>query len=90
MFLHLGGDVVVPLSEVVAIFDGELLVQARSADEFLQTAKDEGLVVDASGGRSKAFVVTTRKVYLSQISSLTLKKRADNVGEYLEELSQEG
>lgn len=89
MFLHLGGDVVVPLSELVAIFDAELAVQNRPVQEFLRTAKDEGLVDDVSGGRSKSFVLTGDRVYLSQISSLTLKKRAENVSEYLEELSKE-
>lgn len=90
MFLHLGGDVVVPLAEVVAIFDSALWTQSRPVDEFLQTARDEGLVVDVSGGRPKAFVLTSNRVYLSQISSLTLKKRAENLTEYLEELSREG
>lgn len=90
MFLHLGGDVVVPLSEVVAIFESDVATASRAADEFLKTTKDEGLLVDVSGGKPKAFVVTSDRVYLSQISSLTLKKRAENVAGYLEELSKEG
>jgi regulator of extracellular matrix RemA (YlzA/DUF370 family) len=89
VFLHLGGDVVIPLSEVVAIFESEVAATSRSADEFLKTAKDEGLLVDVSGGRPKAFVITGDRVYLSQISSLTLKKRAENVADYLEELSKD-
>jgi regulator of extracellular matrix RemA (YlzA/DUF370 family) len=89
VFLHLGGDVVIPLSEVVAIFESELATESRAADEFLKTARDEGLLVDVSGGRPKAFVVTSDRVYLSQISSLTLKKRAENVAVYLQELSRE-
>ncbi len=89
MFLHLGGDVVVPLRDVVAIFDQELAAQSPAADEFLQTAKDEGLLVDVSAGHPKSFVLAADRVYLSQISSLTLKKRAENTAEYLEELSRE-
>jgi regulator of extracellular matrix RemA (YlzA/DUF370 family) len=87
VFLHLGGDVVVPLREVVAIFERELTGQSRTADEFLQAVKDEGLLVDTSTGRPKSLVLTADRVYLSQISSLTLKKRAENVAGYLEELS---
>ncbi|MGE5553842.1 MAG: extracellular matrix regulator RemB [Betaproteobacteria bacterium] len=89
MFLHLGGDAVVPLREVVAIFDRELATQSRAAEEFLQTAKDEGFLIDVSGGRPKSFVLTSNRVYLSQISSVTLKKRAENISEYLEELAKD-
>ncbi|MDI6871671.1 MAG: DUF370 domain-containing protein [Bacillota bacterium] len=89
MFLHLGGDVVVPLREVVAIFDRGLLAQSRAAEEFLKTTKDEGLLLDVSAGHPKSFVLTTDRVYLSQISSLTLKKRAENVTDYFEELSEQ-
>lgn len=88
--MHLGADVVVPLAEVVAIFDSELATVSRSAAEFLRAARDEGIVVDVSMGQPKAFVLTTKRIYLSQISSLTLKKRAENVSQHLEDLSHEG
>lgn len=74
MFLHLGGDVIVRLKNVIAIFDLEV-AGAPASKEYLQIAKDEGFLVDVSEGTPKSFVTTDRKVYLSPISSVTLKKR---------------
>lgn len=88
MFLHLGGEAVVPLCDVVAICDHELPAQARASDEFLKTARDRGQLLDVSGGQPKSFVITKDRVYLSQISSLTLKKRAENIREAIEALEQ--
>ncbi|SDF53980.1 extracellular matrix regulator RemB [Sporolituus thermophilus] len=75
MFLHLGGDTVIPLKSVIAIGD---LKFSRSPvnDEFLRTMREENMIVDISEGSPKSFVVTDKVVYLSAISSLTLKKRA--------------
>jgi regulator of extracellular matrix RemA (YlzA/DUF370 family) len=84
----LGGEAVVPLCDVVAICDRELPVQARASDEFLKTARDRGQLLDVSGGQPKSFVITKDRVYLSQISSLTLKKRAENIREAIEALEQ--
>ncbi|HHW14305.1 MAG TPA: DUF370 domain-containing protein [Firmicutes bacterium] len=90
MFLHLGGDVIVPLHQVIAIFDHEQVAQSRPTEDFLRVAKDAGRLLDVSGGQPKSFVLTNERVYLSQISSQTLMKRAENMPEYLEELSREG
>ena len=74
MFLHLGGDVIVRVKDVVAIIDLET-ADAPASKEYLQIAKDEGFLVDVSEGSPKSFVTTDQKVYLSPISSVTLKKR---------------
>ncbi|MCL5045794.1 MAG: DUF370 domain-containing protein [Actinobacteria bacterium] len=74
MFLHLGGDVIIRLKDVIAILDLEV-AGAPASKEYLQIAKDEGFLVDISEGSPKSFVTTDRKVYLSPISSVTLKKR---------------
>ena len=88
MFLHLGGDVVIPFRDVVAIFDMEIRNQSRSTDEFLKVVQEEGFVKDISDGNPKSFVITNKYVYLSAISSLTLKKRADFLKDYLEKGDQ--
>lgn len=75
MFLHLGGDTVIPLKSVIAIGD---LKFSRSPinDEFLRNMREENMIIDISEGNPKSFVVTDKVVYLAAISSLTLKKRA--------------
>ena len=47
MFLHMGNDVVVPLSEVIGVID---LTEKPSQlnQEFLKTAEEEGFVVQLS------------------------------------------
>lgn len=84
MFIHLGGDVMVPSKEVIAIFDIKMKYSSESTKEFLDVADEEGFVVVIDPNESKSFVLTTRKVYFSPISSLTLKKRAS----FLEEMNE--
>ena len=77
MFLHLGADVVVPLRDVIAITD---LKSGKSGinKEFLNKMQDDKKIVDISENNGKSFIITNKKIYLSAISSLTLKKRASS------------
>jgi hypothetical protein len=76
VFLYLGGDVVVPVKEVVGIFDLRLRVSPVTR-EFLNVARDEGIFrVVAGDERAKSLVITSRRVYLSPVSCHTLKRRA--------------
>jgi regulator of extracellular matrix RemA (YlzA/DUF370 family) len=75
MFLHLGADTVIPLKNIIAITDMKA-VRSGINDEFLRVMKDESMIIDVSEGNAKSFVVTDKNVYLSAISSTTLKKRA--------------
>lgn len=84
MFIHIGGDVVISSAEVVSIND----LHTTSSDatkEFLEVAKEEGFIRDISNGNPKSFIITSKHVYLSPISSLTIKKRAN----FLKSLSEE-
>ena len=86
MYLHLGQDTVVKLSEVVAIFDLENASVAKATKRYLALAQKQGLVVNVSTELPKSFVVCVDEkgkntVYISQISSATLKKRTNFVKE---------
>ncbi|WP_347489498.1 extracellular matrix regulator RemB [Desulfoscipio sp. XC116] len=76
MFLHLGGDVIVPKKDIVAILD----IRSQSSAitrEFLDIAEDEGFIVNISEpGKEKTYIITGNEIYLSPISCTTLKKRA--------------
>lgn len=76
MFIHLGGDTIVPTKDVIAIIDMKMAKESKSTLEFLQIAEDEGLVTNIAGDRPKSFVITTKQVYLTPISSTTLQRRA--------------
>ena len=77
MFLHLGSDVSVALKDVIAINDYSYLKTINK--EFLKNMRSKKFIIDISKNDPKSFVITDKKIYLSAISSVTLKKRADNL-----------
>jgi hypothetical protein len=80
MILHLGGDAVVSMEDVIAIFDMEAIYQRDFNLEFIQFARDEGLIKNISEDTPKSLVLAevNKKtiVFLSPISSITLMKRS--------------
>lgn len=77
MFFHIGGDVVVPLDELIAIIDLESACRREVTREFLNfTADEQSVVYIGEKGREKSVVITRRKIYFSPISTNTLMKRA--------------
>jgi len=78
MFLHLGSDTIIPLREVIAMVDMKA-ARAPVNAPFLDFAASRGRVTDVTDGPAKTVVLTDRGVFLSAISSLTLKKRANKL-----------
>ena len=80
MFLHLGGDTVVALKDVIAIFDLDITSISKITREFLHVAEEEGFVINVSEDLPKSYVLaeTNResRVYVSPISAATLLTRA--------------
>lgn len=74
MFLHLGQDVVVPVSEIIGIIDLEKDNSPLNR-EFLKTAEEEGFVIQLSE-EPISCVISAKNIYLSPISVRTLNKRA--------------
>jgi len=83
MFLHLGADEIVRLSDVVAILDYKV-ARAAATKEYLQLTRGQSRLHDVSQGEAKSFVITLDGVFLSPISSTTLKKRATFVRDLAE------
>jgi LEA14-like dessication related protein len=84
MFIHLGGDTLVSTKSIVMIINLENKNKSNIINEFLQTAQEENFIKKLEGDNLKSMIVTNKSVYLSPISSMTLKKRAeyiDNLGE---------
>ena len=81
MYPHLGQETVVRLREVVGIFDMENATISKYTRQFLADAEKGGRVCNVTMELPKSFVVCvdrdgTETVYISQISSATLLKRA--------------
>ena len=82
MYLHLGQAVVVPEEEIIGVFDLDNASWSPRTRQFLERAEKEGRVVNAASDLPRSFVLRQKRdktslVYLSQLSSATLKGRAD-------------
>ena len=79
MFLHLGENVVVPIKDVIGIFDLQTTMYSSDTSAFLRMAEEDGFVERISKEKPKSFVIAevnkNSKIYLSPISSSTLTKR---------------
>ena len=79
MFLHLGENVVVPIKDVIGIFDLQTTMYSSDTIQFLRLAEEDGFVERITKERPKSFVIAEvnkmSKVYLSPISSSTLTNR---------------
>lgn len=83
MYLHLGQETVVPISEIVGIFDMDNTTVSKHTRGFLAEAQKAGKVFNVSPDLPKSFIVCKDKqgnetVYISQISAATLRGRAKN------------
>lgn len=87
MFLHIGGDIVIPVKIIIAILDIETTTVSKDTKDFLKVAEEEGFISTISSDLPKSFIITETdkksKIYLSPISSVTLQKRTG----YIDEIS---
>lgn len=81
MYLHLGRDTLVKTRDLIGIFDLDNTTVAKGTRGFLEKAEKAGRVVTVADDLPKTFVLCGKsrrecRVYLSQISTSTLKKRS--------------
>ena len=83
MFIHIGGDVSVPLKDIISILDLERTTTMQWTRQFLKTAEEEGFLMTIGEDIPKAFVIVETEfryqVYLTSISVATLRKRCENM-----------
>ena len=83
MFLHLGQDTIIREDEIIGIFDLDNTTVSKKTRDYLAQKEKEGRVKNVSFELPKSFVVTANgkkevTVYITQISTVTLLKRAEN------------
>lgn len=83
MFLHLGQATVISQDDIIGIFDLDNTTVSKRTRDFLSQKEKEGRVVNVSYELPKSFVICENKdkeitVYITQISTSTLIKRAEN------------
>jgi len=81
VFLHLGENVVVPIKDIIGIFDLQNTIYSSDTIQFLRLAEEDGFVQRITDEKPKSFIIAEvnnkSKIYLSPISSTTLTKRTD-------------
>ena len=82
MYLHAGGDTVIPLREILGIFDLDNVSWSHITRAALRRAEQEGRVVNIADDLPKSMLLCTRngeeRIVLSQLNSATLLKRAES------------
>ena len=78
MYIHLGGDVLIKKTQIVAIIDLDTVKENKINEIFLRSIKDKKKYHSISAnGKAKTLIITVGESYLSPISSTTLFKRAE-------------
>ena len=85
-YLHIGMNVMVDPRRVIGIFDLDNTSTSKLTRRFLDGAEKEGVVQSACEDIPRSFVVCDHPyhrqiIYLSQLNSQTLLKRAQEKGE---------
>lgn len=75
MYVHIGGDYALPISEIVGIMDIENTSTSFVTREFLRKKEQEGKVITTTFDLPKSFIVTKTHVYITPVTSATLEKR---------------
>ena len=83
MYLHLGQSVMVPTDSIVGIFDLDNTTWSHRTRSFLEQAEQEGRLTVVGDDLPRSFVLCQEPgepftVYISQINTATLYKRAEN------------
>lgn len=81
MYIYLGSDVVVEENEIIGIFDIERVTVDRYMKDYLNFCQKNGIIYYVSLDMPKSIIVCRETVYISNVSSQTLKKRAVSVNQ---------
>ncbi len=84
VYLHIGNDYSVEVSDIVGIFDMDNTTIEKCTKTFLEKAEKDGICVYTTYELPKSFIITQKNgkniVYISQLSAGTLRKRLLNGG----------
>lgn len=75
MFLHIGEGHMIPEKDIVLIGDLESAGESEITGEFLTISEEEGFIINHFEDEVSSFVLTGEIIYLSIISSTTLRNR---------------
>ncbi|MCK6255081.1 DUF370 domain-containing protein [Fictibacillus sp. KIGAM418] len=76
MLLHIGEEAVIQQKDIIAILDYHALESSELMNAFLRQHKEKKSMVNLCDTNPKSVIITKKQVYISPLSSITLKKRA--------------
>ena len=82
MYIHAGNNRMIRTKSIIGVFDMDTATMAGTTRDFLRAAEREGRLVNIREDIPKSFVVCCERgkktVYLSQMASATLLRRAES------------
>jgi hypothetical protein len=75
MYVHIGADVALPAHWIVGIFDLEGMTPSSLTAGFLKKAEEESKLDWMTADVPRSLVVTVDRVFLSPVSTATLRAR---------------
>ena len=77
MYVHIGNGFILGDSEIAGIFDIDVCSVEKKTRRFLSLCQQNGMIVNAAEDLPKSFIVTAEKVYISGVSTATLRQRVE-------------
>lgn len=77
MYVHLGEDILVRTSEIIAILDKDTVKSSQHIQQLLERKSKE--MKPLTKGTFKSIVITENSIYYSPLASSTLKKRSSQI-----------
>ncbi|WEG12779.1 DUF370 domain-containing protein [Pullulanibacillus sp. KACC 23026] len=77
MYIHLGEDLLIKTSDIIAIFDFGLIEENSLNQLFIESSIEKHQLIDIGGKQTKSIIITTDCIYFSPFTSSTLKKRSE-------------
>lgn len=80
IYLHIGNNYSVDVREIIGIFDMDNTTVTSCTKELLDKAQKEKRLFLATYELPKTYIITKKRVYISQLAASTLKKRLESGG----------
>lgn len=80
VYLHIGNNYSVNVRDIIGIFDMDNTTVTGTTKKLLDKAEREKKLFLATYELPKTFIITSKKIYISQLSASTLRKRLENGG----------
>ena len=79
IYLHIGNNYSVDVREIIGIFDMDNTTVTSCTKKLLDKAEKEKRLFLATYELPKTYIITKKRIYISQLAPATLKKRGSGL-----------